>query len=124
MQNYIGADVTSMVTLPVIIFEPMTMLQKMAEVCAIFTMQDCKWSLSWSLLCLVYKFLNYNRSFNLNNLIDFYFFFSTQLTLYSTGSFLDTHLKILSFLSILLMELHVFSDSTVTTVLREATVQT
>lgn len=31
MQNYIGADVTSMVTLPVIIFEPMTMLQKMAE---------------------------------------------------------------------------------------------
>jgi hypothetical protein len=33
MQNYIGADVTSLVTLPVIIFEPMTMLQKMAEVC-------------------------------------------------------------------------------------------
>lgn len=33
MQNYVGADVTSMVTLPVIIFEPMTMLQKMAEVC-------------------------------------------------------------------------------------------
>jgi hypothetical protein len=32
MQNYIGADVTSLVTLPVIIFEPMTMLQKMAEV--------------------------------------------------------------------------------------------
>ncbi|KAK9755245.1 hypothetical protein RND81_01G012400 [Saponaria officinalis] len=31
MQNYIGADVTSMVTLPVVIFEPMTMLQKMAE---------------------------------------------------------------------------------------------
>lgn len=31
MQNYIGADVTSLVTLPVIIFEPMTMLQKMAE---------------------------------------------------------------------------------------------
>ncbi|PKA48565.1 Oxysterol-binding protein-related protein 3A [Apostasia shenzhenica] len=31
MQKYIGADVTSMVTLPVIIFEPMTMLQKMAE---------------------------------------------------------------------------------------------
>lgn len=31
MQNYIGADVTSMVTLPVIIFEPMTMLQKSAE---------------------------------------------------------------------------------------------
>lgn len=31
MQNYIGADVTSMVTLPVLIFEPMTMLQKMAE---------------------------------------------------------------------------------------------
>lgn len=33
MQKYIGADVTSLVTLPVIIFEPMTMLQKMAEVC-------------------------------------------------------------------------------------------
>eukprot|EP00270_Netrium_digitus_P002669 TRINITY_DN1302_c0_g1_i3.p1 TRINITY_DN1302_c0_g1~~TRINITY_DN1302_c0_g1_i3.p1 ORF type:complete len:478 (+),score=107.77 TRINITY_DN1302_c0_g1_i3:23-1435(+) len=31
MQKYIGADVTSMVTLPVLIFEPMTMLQKMAE---------------------------------------------------------------------------------------------
>eukprot|EP00245_Coleochaete_scutata_P008860 TRINITY_DN2796_c0_g1_i1.p1 TRINITY_DN2796_c0_g1~~TRINITY_DN2796_c0_g1_i1.p1 ORF type:complete len:454 (-),score=96.13 TRINITY_DN2796_c0_g1_i1:738-2099(-) len=31
MQKYIGADVTSMVTLPVSIFEPMTMLQKMAE---------------------------------------------------------------------------------------------
>ncbi|KAG8496392.1 hypothetical protein CXB51_007603 [Gossypium anomalum] len=29
--RYIGSDVTSMVTLPVIIFEPMTMLQKMAE---------------------------------------------------------------------------------------------
>ena len=34
MHKYIGSDVTSMVTLPVIIFEPMTMLQKMAEVCA------------------------------------------------------------------------------------------
>ena len=33
MHKYIGSDVTSMVTLPVIIFEPMTMLQKMAEVC-------------------------------------------------------------------------------------------
>lgn len=32
MQKYIGCDVTSMVTLPVIIFEPMTMLQKMAEI--------------------------------------------------------------------------------------------
>ncbi|XP_010910048.1 oxysterol-binding protein-related protein 3A [Elaeis guineensis] len=32
MQKYIGSDVTSMVTLPVIIFEPMTMLQKMAEI--------------------------------------------------------------------------------------------
>ncbi|KAK6126075.1 hypothetical protein DH2020_040189 [Rehmannia glutinosa] len=32
MQNYIGSDITSMVTLPVLIFEPMTMLQKMAEV--------------------------------------------------------------------------------------------
>uniref|UniRef100_A0A7N0TCR2 Oxysterol-binding protein n=1 Tax=Kalanchoe fedtschenkoi TaxID=63787 RepID=A0A7N0TCR2_KALFE len=31
MQKYIGSDVTSMVTLPVIVFEPMTMLQKMAE---------------------------------------------------------------------------------------------
>ncbi|KAK3206281.1 hypothetical protein Dsin_020327 [Dipteronia sinensis] len=31
MQTYIGSDITSMVTLPVIIFEPMTMLQKMAE---------------------------------------------------------------------------------------------
>jgi len=33
MHKYIGSDVTSLVTLPVIIFEPMTMLQKMAEVC-------------------------------------------------------------------------------------------
>ncbi|KVH97154.1 Oxysterol-binding protein [Cynara cardunculus var. scolymus] len=32
MQKYVGADITSMVTLPVLIFEPMTMLQKMAEV--------------------------------------------------------------------------------------------
>ncbi|KAJ3682726.1 hypothetical protein LUZ60_012953 [Juncus effusus] len=31
MNKYIGADVTSLVTLPVIIFEPMTMIQKMAE---------------------------------------------------------------------------------------------
>ncbi|CAB4314943.1 unnamed protein product [Prunus armeniaca] len=31
MQKYIGSDVTSLVTLPVLIFEPMTMLQKMAE---------------------------------------------------------------------------------------------
>ncbi|GMH23075.1 hypothetical protein Nepgr_024918 [Nepenthes gracilis] len=31
MQKFIGSDVTSLVTLPVIIFEPMTMLQKMAE---------------------------------------------------------------------------------------------
>ncbi|XP_020399964.2 oxysterol-binding protein-related protein 3C [Zea mays] len=31
MHKYIGSDVTSLVTLPVIIFEPMTMLQKMAE---------------------------------------------------------------------------------------------
>eukprot|EP00475_Leptophrys_vorax_P039165 TRINITY_DN7022_c0_g1_i1.p1 TRINITY_DN7022_c0_g1~~TRINITY_DN7022_c0_g1_i1.p1 ORF type:complete len:456 (+),score=66.76 TRINITY_DN7022_c0_g1_i1:85-1368(+) len=30
-QKYIGADVTSLVTLPVIIFEPMSMLQKMCE---------------------------------------------------------------------------------------------
>ncbi|KAJ6815057.1 oxysterol-binding protein-related protein 3A-like [Iris pallida] len=32
MQKYIGADVTSLVTLPVIICEPMTVLQKMAEI--------------------------------------------------------------------------------------------
>jgi hypothetical protein len=38
MQNYIGADVTSLVTLPVIIFEPMTMLQKMAEVCYLLSL--------------------------------------------------------------------------------------
>ncbi|CAL4913784.1 unnamed protein product [Urochloa decumbens] len=31
MHKYIGSDVTSLVTLPVIIFEPMTMIQKMAE---------------------------------------------------------------------------------------------
>lgn len=36
MHKYIGSDVTSMVTLPVIIFEPMTMLQKVAEVCLTF----------------------------------------------------------------------------------------
>ncbi|XP_030529049.1 oxysterol-binding protein-related protein 3A-like [Rhodamnia argentea] len=32
MQKYIGSDITSMVTLPVLIFEPMTMLQRMAEI--------------------------------------------------------------------------------------------
>ncbi|KAF8402930.1 hypothetical protein HHK36_011023 [Tetracentron sinense] len=31
MHKYVGSDVTSMVTLSVLIFEPMTMLQKMAE---------------------------------------------------------------------------------------------
>ncbi|CAA3008890.1 oxysterol-binding -related 3c [Olea europaea subsp. europaea] len=31
MQIYIGSDITSMVTLPVLIFEPMTMAQKVAE---------------------------------------------------------------------------------------------
>ncbi|XP_047342190.1 oxysterol-binding protein-related protein 3C-like [Impatiens glandulifera] len=31
MQKYIGADVTSLVTLPVVIFEPMSMVQKMSE---------------------------------------------------------------------------------------------
>lgn len=31
MHKYIGSDVTSLVTLPVLIFEPMSMLQKMAE---------------------------------------------------------------------------------------------
>ncbi|KAF7144707.1 hypothetical protein RHSIM_Rhsim04G0157800 [Rhododendron simsii] len=31
MQKYVGSDITSMVTLPVHIFEPMSMLQKMAE---------------------------------------------------------------------------------------------
>ncbi|KAK1264813.1 Oxysterol-binding protein-related protein 3C [Acorus gramineus] len=31
MQKHIGSDITSMVSLPVIIFEPMTMIQKMAE---------------------------------------------------------------------------------------------
>lgn len=33
MNKYIGADVTSLVTLPVIIFDPMSMLQRMSEVC-------------------------------------------------------------------------------------------
>lgn len=37
MQKYIGSDITSMVTLPVIIFEPMTMLQKMAEVISLLS---------------------------------------------------------------------------------------
>lgn len=32
MHNFIGSDIQSMVTLPVIIFEPMTMLQKLAEI--------------------------------------------------------------------------------------------
>ncbi|XP_058090829.1 oxysterol-binding protein-related protein 3C-like [Magnolia sinica] len=31
MQKYIGSDVTSMVTLPILIFESMTMIQKVAE---------------------------------------------------------------------------------------------
>ena len=43
MQKYIGSDVTSMVTLPVLIFEPMSMVQKMAEVCvAISKLHFCK----------------------------------------------------------------------------------
>jgi len=45
MQKYIGSDVTSMVTLPVIIFEPMTMLQKMAEVCLLLVCH-CWWFLN------------------------------------------------------------------------------
>ncbi|XP_077232745.1 oxysterol-binding protein-related protein 3C-like [Tasmannia lanceolata] len=32
MHKYIGSDITSMVTLPVFIFEPMTMIQKVAEI--------------------------------------------------------------------------------------------
>lgn len=46
MHKYIGSDVTSMVTLPVLIFEPMTMLQKMAEVCV-----------NLSVECLCYLFI-------------------------------------------------------------------
>ncbi|KAL6645869.1 hypothetical protein ACP70R_017477 [Stipagrostis hirtigluma subsp. patula] len=41
MHKYIGSDVTSLVTLPVIIFEPMTMLQKMAEL-----MEYSTWAVS------------------------------------------------------------------------------
>lgn len=52
MQKYIGSDVTSMVTLPVIIFEPMTMLQKMAEVCAV-----CCCSLMHVQLCLCFNYV-------------------------------------------------------------------
>ncbi|KAL9266305.1 Oxysterol-binding protein-related protein [Drosera capensis] len=40
MQEYICSDVTSMVTLPVIIFEPMTMLQQMAELCPLLDLAD------------------------------------------------------------------------------------
>jgi hypothetical protein len=43
MHKYIGSDITSMVTLPVIIFEPMTMLQKMAEVWHLRA-QKCHWA--------------------------------------------------------------------------------
>ncbi len=43
MHKYIGSDVTSMVTLPVIIFEPMTVLQRMAEVCYTFTKLLLQW---------------------------------------------------------------------------------
>jgi len=56
MHKYIGSDVTSMVTLPVIIFEPMTMLQKMAEVCtALFyfvfsALLNCFICLYWHLI--------------------------------------------------------------------------
>ncbi|KAG0607356.1 hypothetical protein M758_8G021900 [Ceratodon purpureus] len=32
MHNFIGSDITSLVTLPVVVFEPMTMLQKLAEI--------------------------------------------------------------------------------------------
>ena len=49
MQKYIGSDVTSVVTLPVLIFEPMSMLQKMAEVCvSIFKLHCCVWFFSLS----------------------------------------------------------------------------
>lgn len=48
MNKYIGADVTSLVTLPVIIFEPMTMLQKMVEVCAFIWMLNRGLVLSWN----------------------------------------------------------------------------
>lgn len=60
MQKYIGSDVTSMVTLPVIIFEPMTMLQKMAEVCAHYNnilmfclLSDAHDNISWALFLTV-----------------------------------------------------------------------
>lgn len=59
MQKYVGSDVTSMVTLPVLIFEPMSMLQKMAEVCAI-----CFW------MNLFAMWISYVQNFN------FYDFFS------------------------------------------------
>jgi predicted PurR-regulated permease PerM len=48
MQKYIGSDVTSMVTLPVLIFEPMSMLQKMAEVCVNCFLTACLETLSLS----------------------------------------------------------------------------
>ena len=50
MQKYIGSDVTSMVTLPVLIFEPMTMLQKMAEVCV-----GCNWIRAFVYMSFVFQ---------------------------------------------------------------------
>lgn len=51
MHKYIGSDITSMVTLPVLIFEPMTMLQKMAEVCTIlFRECFCRFCASYIVL--------------------------------------------------------------------------
>ncbi|CAH9074895.1 unnamed protein product [Cuscuta europaea] len=74
MHKYIGADVTSMVTLPVLIFEPMTMLQKMAELMEyshlLDSADDCEdpymrlvYSTSWA-ISVYYAFQRTWKPFN------------------------------------------------------------
>ncbi|ONL96552.1 Oxysterol-binding protein-related protein 3B [Zea mays] len=54
MHKYIGSDVTSLVTLPVIIFEPMTMLQKMAELMEYCELLDKADECEDPYMCMVY----------------------------------------------------------------------
>ncbi|KAG1339236.1 putative Telomere-binding protein 1 [Cocos nucifera] len=49
MHKYVGSDVTSLVTLPVIIFEPMTMLQKMTELMEYCHLLDLADESSWAI---------------------------------------------------------------------------
>ena len=65
MQKYIGSDVTSMVTLPVIIFEPMTMLQKTAEACSVLpegkTLEDDHMFVVTAILRVLYQIQSFSN---------------------------------------------------------------